>query len=157
MLKKAAVELEDAISAYPDRVEGAVLAFLERFTAPNLSATRKLAVLIRRGERPEDEFCNKVDSPRNGYLLAPIEKHVVNGMPLYYETLLPSNAVHNAPRHPVCTARDFEAPLLPPRAAPRFFPDIMPSLNSGLFLAHREIFNTRLGIMSGFVVTPPEA
>ena len=76
-----AVELEDAISAYPDRVEGAVLAFLEKFTTPNLSATRKLTVLIRRGARP-------------------------------------SNPVHNMPRHPVYTARDFEAPLLPPRAAP---------------------------------------
>ena len=81
VLKKAAVELEDAISAYPDRVEGAVLTFLEKFTMPNLSATRKLTVLIRRGARP-------------------------------------SNAVHNAPRHPVYTARDFEAPLMPPRAAP---------------------------------------
>ena len=76
-----AVELEDAISAYPDKVEGAVLAFMERFTAPNLSATRKLTVLIRRGESP-------------------------------------SNPVHNMPRHPVYTARDFEAPLMPPRATP---------------------------------------
>ena len=75
------VELEDAVSAYPDKVEGAVLAFRERFTAPNLSATRKLALLIRRGARP-------------------------------------SNPVHNMPRHPVYTARDFEAPLMPPRAAP---------------------------------------
>lgn len=75
------VELEDAVSAYPDKVEGAVLAFMQRFTAPNLSATRKLTVLIRRGARP-------------------------------------SNPVHNMPRHPVYTARDFEAPLMPPRAAP---------------------------------------
>lgn len=91
----AAVELEDAISAYPDRVEGAVLAFLERFTAPKLSATRKLAVLIRRGERP-------------------------------------SNPVHNAPRHPVYTARDFDAPLMAPKPAPdRSLEELLAELNLG--------------------------
>ncbi len=37
--------------------------------------------------------------------------------------------------------------------SPRFFPDIMPSRQLGLFMANDEIFNTRLGIMSGFVVT----
>ncbi len=58
-----AVELDDAISAYPDKVEGAVLAFMERFTAPNLSATRKLAVLIRRGERPSNAVHNMPRHP----------------------------------------------------------------------------------------------
>ena len=77
----ASVEIEDAVSAYSDKVEGAVLAFMERFTAPNLSATRKLAVLIRRGARPSDP-------------------------------------AHNMPRHPVYIAKDFEAPLMPPRASP---------------------------------------
>ena len=38
---------------------------------------------------PRDEFWDKEDSPRLGYLSAPVEKHVVKGCPLYPEKLLP--------------------------------------------------------------------
>ena len=49
----AAREVEEAIEGYPDNVEGAVIAFLERFQQYNKSATRKLALLIRTGKTLE--------------------------------------------------------------------------------------------------------
>ncbi len=39
---------------------------------------------------PRDEFWDKTDSPRLGYLSAPVERHVVKGCPSYPEKLLPN-------------------------------------------------------------------
>ncbi len=44
-------------------------------------------------EVTRDEFWDIADSPRNGYLSVPVEKHVDNGMPLYPEKLLPNEHV----------------------------------------------------------------
>ena len=58
----AARELEEAIEGYPDNVEGAVIAFFERFQKHNKSATRKLALLIRSGVTPVNKDC--ANTPR---------------------------------------------------------------------------------------------
>lgn len=50
----AAFEVESAIVGYPNNVEGAVLAFLERYSEPSISASRKLALLIRQGATPSN-------------------------------------------------------------------------------------------------------
>ena len=52
-------ELEEAIEGYLDKVEGAVIAFLERFQKHNKSATRKLALLIRSGVTPVNKRSGK--------------------------------------------------------------------------------------------------
>ncbi len=40
---------------------------------------------------PRDEFWDNTDSPRLGYLSAPVERHVVKGCPCYPEKLLPNS------------------------------------------------------------------
>ena len=57
MVKRLSCYVKEKSRGYPDNVEGAVIAFFERFQKHNKSATRKLALLIRSGVTPVNKDC----------------------------------------------------------------------------------------------------
>ena len=103
------VDIANLLIAQPDTGEAAleIVDQMVRSTAVDIVVIDSVAALVPRAEiegdmgdshmglqarlmsQARDEFWNKTDSPRLGYLWAPVEKPVVKGCPSYSEKLLP--------------------------------------------------------------------